>query len=73
MMGFGMILMMGFWLIVPLLLIGAVASALGWRPQFNPTASTQTGQTPLEILKARYARGEISREEYDQIHHDLEG
>lgn len=73
MMGFGMILMMGFWLIVPLLLIGAVASALGWRPQFNPTGPTRTSQTPLDILKARYASGEISREEYDQIHHDLEG
>lgn len=73
MMGFGMILMMGFWLIVPLLLIGAVGAALGWRPQFNPTESTQTSQTPLDILKARYASGEISREEYDQIHHDLEG
>ena len=53
MMGIGMILMMGFWLIVPLLLIGAVASALGWRPQFNSTGSTQTNQTPLEILNAR--------------------
>ena len=73
MMGFGMILMMGFWLIGPLLLIGAVAFALGWRPQFNPTGSTPTSQTPLEILKARYARGEISREQYDQIHNDLEG
>ena len=73
MMGFGMILMMGFWLLVPLLLIGAVASALGWRPQFNPTAPTQTSQTPREILQARYASGEISREEYDQIYHDLEG
>ncbi len=73
MMGIGMLLMMGFWLIVPLLLIGAVASALGWRPHFNSTGSTETSQTPLEILKARYASGEISREEYDQIHHDLAG
>jgi uncharacterized membrane protein len=73
MMGIGMILMMGFWLIVPLLLIGAVGSALGGRPHFNPTGSTQTNQTPLEILKARYASGEINREQYDQIHHDLEG
>ena len=62
-----MMLMMGFWLIVPLLLIGLIAYPLGWRPEFN-----QTGQTPLEILKARYARGEISREEYDQMHRDLE-
>ena len=64
--------MMGFGLIVPLLLIGLVAYALGWRLQFNEIGSAQTSQTPLEILKARYARGEISREEYDQIHRDLE-
>ena len=66
-------MMMGFGLIVPLLLIGAVAYALGWRPQFNQSGPAQTGQTPLELLKARYARGEISRAEYDQMRHDLEG
>jgi putative membrane protein len=66
-------MMMGFGLIVPLLLIGLVAYALGWRPQFNQTWPAQTSQTPLEILKARYARGEISREEYEQMHRDLVG
>jgi putative membrane protein len=66
-------MMMGFGLIVPLLLIGVVAYALGWRPQFNQTKPAQTSQSPAEILKARYARGEISREEYDQIRRDLEG
>jgi len=65
--------MMGFGLIVPLLLIGAVAYALGWRPQFNQPQPPQAGQTPLEILKARYARGEIDREQYDQMRRDLEG
>ena len=66
-------MMMGFGLLVPLLLIGAVAYALGWRPQFNQTGPAQTSETPVEMLKARYARGEISREEYDQMHRDLEG
>ena len=65
--------MMGLGLIVPLLLIGLVAYALGWRPQFNQSLPAQNSETPLEILKARYARGEINREEYDQIHRDLEG
>ena len=65
--------MMGLGLIVPLLLIGLVAYALGWRPQSNQTGLAQTSETPLEILKARYARGEINREEYDQMHRDLEG
>jgi putative membrane protein len=29
-------------------------------------------ETPLEILKKRYARGEISRGEYEQMRKDLE-
>ena len=65
--------MMGFGLIVPLLLIGVIAYALGWRPQFTQTRPTQNSQTPLEILNARYARGEIGREEYEQMRRDLEG
>lgn len=65
-------MMMGFWLILPLLLIGVVAYALGWRLQFNQTGSAPADQTPEEILKARYARDEINREEYEQIRQDLE-
>ena len=65
--------MMGFELIFIVVIIGAVAYALGWRPQFNQTRPVQPTQTPLEILKARYARGEISREEYDRMRLDLEG
>ena len=65
--------MMGLGLSVPLLLIGIVAYALGWRPQFNQTWPVQTSQTPLEILKARYAGGEISRAEYEQMRRDLLG
>jgi uncharacterized membrane protein len=60
--------MMGFDL---LLIVGVIAYALGWRPQFNQTSSAQTSQTPLEILKARYARGEITREQYQQMLQDL--
>ena len=65
--------MMGFGLIISLLLIGGIAYALGWRPQFNQTGPAQTKQTPLELLKERYARGEITREQYDQMRLDLEG
>jgi putative membrane protein len=32
-----------------------------------------TTQNPLDIAKARYARGEISRDEFDQIKNDLSG
>lgn len=61
--------MMGFDL---LLLVGVIAYALGWRPQFNQTGSAQTKQAPLEVLKARYVRGEISREQYEAMKVDIE-
>jgi putative membrane protein len=64
--------MMGFDIIL-LLIVGAVAYSVGWRPQFNQTGPAQTSETPLEILKARYAGGEITREEYEQKRRDLEG
>ncbi len=64
--------MMGFGLILTLGIVGAIAYALGWRPQFNQTGRAQNSETPLEILKARYARGEISHEEYERMRRDLE-
>ena len=60
--------MMGFDL---LLLVGVIAYVLGWRPQFNQTGSAPTSQTPLEILKARYVRGEITREQYEAMKADI--
>ena len=60
--------MMGFDL---LLIVGVIAYALGWRPQFNQTGPAQTKQTPLEILKARYVRGEITREQYEAMKADI--
>ena len=63
--------MMGFDLILVLVIVGGIAYALGWRPQFNQTKPDQTSQTPLELLKSRYARGEISREQYELMKQDL--
>ena len=63
--------MMGFDLILVLAILGGIAYALGWRPQFNQTGPAHTSQTPLEILKARYARGEITREQYEAMKADI--
>lgn len=65
-------MMMGLDLIL-IALVGAAAYALGWRPQLNPSKPAQTSQAPLETLQARYARGEVTREEYEQMRRDLEG
>lgn len=59
-------MMMGFDLIL-LVIVGAIVYALGWRPQLNQTRPAKTSQTPVEILKARYAGGEITREVYVQM------
>ena len=69
-----MMSMMGLTLLIPLLLIGAVVVfALGWRPKSNLNGPAQTSQTPAEILNARYASGEVSREEFERISRDLAG
>ena len=40
----------------------------GSSPGFN---QSQVQQSPQEILKARYARGEVTRDEYQEIMADL--
>jgi len=65
--------MMGFGFIWILLIIGVVAYAVGWRPGIkqNNQPTRQSQATALDILKERYARGEISREEFETMRQDL--
>ena len=37
------------------------------------TRNGSRGDPPLEIVRRRYARGEINREEFDQLRKDLGG
>ncbi len=68
--GFGMalggLLMLAFWgaLIVGLVLL---VRALGGGP------GHRWSRTPVDILKRRYAAGEITREQYEEMRKDLEG
>ena len=65
--------MMLFGLLIPILLIAALAYAFGWRPGQGATlGSFGNRQTPLDVLKERYARGEISREVFEEMRRDLE-
>ena len=67
--------MMGFGLIWVLLIIAVVAYLMGWRPEnlnLGGSHERRAGQTPLEILKERYARGDITREEFERMRADLE-
>ncbi len=43
----------------------------GWNRPL--VATSAPGETPLDIARARYARGEITREQLEQLRQDLEG
>jgi len=67
-------MMMGFGLISTILVIVMIAYILGWRPQGGEDLfgnSNNQRQTPIEILKQRYARGEIDQQEFQQMRKDL--
>ncbi len=71
--GFGMFGMMFFWVVVVVAAIffvshlfpGVSNNARGGQGQMTSTAA-------LDILKQRYARGEISKAEYEDMRHSLQ-
>jgi putative membrane protein len=69
----GGLLMLLFWGGIIALIFFAIRAFTrggGRRAEQEPRA--RQGETPLEILKRRYAQGEITREEYMDMKRDLE-
>ena len=52
--------MMGSGLVLPIVTVAVIAYPLGWRPQFNQPGPAQPKESPLELLKAPYARRDRS-------------
>jgi putative membrane protein len=61
--GFGWLFMVLFWALV----IAGIVALIKWLASPPPPRN----ETPLEILRARYARGEIGKEEYERMRRDL--
>lgn len=64
----GWIFMLIFWALVIAVLIYGVR----WLTGRKRSEGNGGGQAPQEIIKERYARGEITREEFEQMKNDLE-
>lgn len=69
---------MGFWfggpimmLLILIILVAAVFLAVRLiRPG---RTHGESAETPLDIIRKRYARGEITKEQYDRLKSDLAG
>ncbi len=59
---------MWFWWLLGIAIIGVVAWAL-IKPSSRPAGDK--GSTPEELLKRRYAEGDIDKEEYEERLQDL--
>ena len=68
----GGLMMVLFWGAIIALLVWAVQS-LGRRDDGQAqSGAPPPARTPLDIAKERYARGEIGRDEFEQLKRDLE-
>jgi putative membrane protein len=61
--GLGMVHMLLFWILV---ILGIVV-LVRWLASGTPGG----GPDPLDILKARYAKGEITKEQFEQMKRDI--
>ncbi|GIV98163.1 MAG: hypothetical protein KatS3mg057_2820 [Herpetosiphonaceae bacterium] len=67
-MGLMMVSMIIFWGAI----IAGIIVAIRWAIERDGEAGdTETNIDALEVVRRRYARGEISREEYERLCHDL--
>lgn len=67
--GFGF---MAWWMILPTLIFwGGLIFLIVWAVRRFSGGSVSTQRTPLDIARERYARGEITKEQFEQLKRDL--
>lgn len=58
-----------FWIVIIVLVIYLIVRLTNQR---GGTSNSSANETPLDVLKKRYARGEISKEEFENMKRDLQ-
>jgi putative membrane protein len=53
------------------LIVAGLVLIVAWATRQGERGEADRGRTPLDIAKERYARGELTREQYEQIRRDL--
>jgi len=66
---FGALHMVLWWVLI---ILGIVV-LIKWLAGSGSRAERETGSRALEVLKERYARGEIGKDEFEQKKRDLSG
>lgn len=66
-MAFGWFTMLVFWVLI----IAGIIAVIRWAGTRNIPSPRGTGDTALEILKRRYASGEITKEQYETMKRDI--
>jgi putative membrane protein len=66
---FGMLMMLLFWFGFVALIVWAIAGPRAWRQQ--APSSGQAGDPAMTILRERFARGEITAEEFERASRTL--
>ncbi|MCB0746938.1 MAG: SHOCT domain-containing protein [Ignavibacteriae bacterium] len=59
-----------FWIVLFVVIIWGVVKLAN--SNSNRGVGTNTSQSPLDVLKSRYAKGEITKAEFDSMKKDLE-
>lgn len=70
--GFGFIFMIIFWALIFLAVMALIRGFSGRGCWHNLDEHKHRGNNALDILKERYAKGEISKEDFEKMKKDLE-
>lgn len=64
---FGGLMMLLFWILI----IAGIVLLVRWFINEGKLKGSRTEETPLDILKKRYAGGEINKEQYESMKQEL--